>query len=59
MTLVTLTHHNSIDGAVEMLNAGLTDVFISSELTTTFPEDNCNIHITIANIRQGQFVEAN
>ena len=42
-----------------MLNAGLTDVFISSEMTTTFPEDSCNIHSTIANIRPDQFVEAN
>src|SRR5215471_20922250 len=59
MTLVTLTDHNSIDGALEMLDAGLTDVFISSEMTTTFPEDGCNIHITIANITQEQFKEAN
>jgi glycosyltransferase involved in cell wall biosynthesis len=59
MTLVTLTDHNSIDGAVEMLDAGLTDVFISAEMTTTFPEDGCNIHMTIANITQEQFKEAN
>jgi glycosyltransferase involved in cell wall biosynthesis len=59
MNLVTLTDHNSINGVLEMLNAGLTDVFISSELTTTFPEDGCNIHITAANIREDQFVEAN
>src|SRR5262245_52285735 len=59
MTLVTLTDHNSIDGALEVLDAGLPDVFISSEMTTTFPEDGCNIHITIANIRQDQFIEAN
>jgi glycosyltransferase involved in cell wall biosynthesis len=59
MTLVTLTDHNSIDGALEMLNAGLPDVFISTEMTTTFPEDGCNIHVTIANITPEQFKEAN
>jgi glycosyltransferase involved in cell wall biosynthesis len=59
MTLVTLTDHNSIDGALEMLDAGLPDVFISSEMTTTFPEDGCNIHITIANVTPEQFKEAN
>ena len=37
MTLITLTDHNSIDGALEMLDAGFPDVFISSEMTTTFP----------------------
>ena len=59
MTLVTLTDHNSIDGALEMLDAGLPGVFISAEMTTTFPEDGCNIHITIANVTPDQFKEAN
>jgi glycosyltransferase involved in cell wall biosynthesis len=59
MTLVTLTDHNSIDGVLEMLNAGLAGVFISAEMTTTFPEDGCNIHITIANVTEEQFREAN
>jgi len=59
MTIVTLTDHNSIDGVLEMLSAGLSNVFISSEMTTTFPEDGCNIHITIANVTQDQFNEAN
>src|SRR5215471_15866716 len=59
MTLVTLTDHNSINGGLEMLSAGLPDVFISAEMTTTFPEDGCNIHVTIANITEEQFKEAN
>src|SRR5215831_19022699 len=58
MSLVTLTDHNSIDGALTMLNAGLPDVFISAEMTTTFPEDGCNIHVTIANVTEAQFKEA-
>lgn len=59
MTLVTLTDHNSIDGVLEMLHAGFAGVFISAEMTTTFPEDGCNIHITIANVTEAQFREAN
>ena len=59
MSLVTLTDHNSIDGVREMLDRGLHDVFISSEMTTTFPEDGCNIHITVANMTEAQFSEVN
>ena len=59
MSLVTLTDHNSIDGVREMLDRGLPDVFISSEMTTTFPEDGCNIHITVANMTETQFSEVN
>jgi glycosyltransferase involved in cell wall biosynthesis len=57
MTLVTLTDHNSIDGVKELLDAGLPDVFISAEMTTTFPEDGCNIHVTVANMTEAQFAE--
>ncbi|MGQ0507143.1 MAG: glycosyltransferase [Myxococcaceae bacterium] len=59
MSLVTLTDHNSIDGVLQLLAAGHRDVFISAEMTTTFPEDGCNIHITIANVTEAQFREAN
>ncbi len=59
MALVTLTDHNSIDGVKQLVDAGRPDVFISSELTTTFPEDGCNIHVTVANVTEAQFAEAN
>ncbi len=58
MSLVTLTDHNSIDGVKALLDAGKKDVFISAEMTTTFPEDGCNIHVTIANMTEAQFAEA-
>lgn len=57
MGLVTLTDHNSIDGVRELLDAGLPDVFISAEITTTFPEDGCRIHVTVANVTELQFAE--
>ncbi len=59
MSLVTLTDHNSIDGVREMLDAGFPDVFISAEMTTTFPEDGCNIHVTVANMSEAVFGEIN
>jgi glycosyltransferase involved in cell wall biosynthesis len=59
MGLVTITDHNSIDGVKELQDAGYPDVFASAEFTTTFPEDGCNIHITVANITEGQFAELN
>jgi glycosyltransferase involved in cell wall biosynthesis len=58
MSLVTITDHNSIDGVRELLDKGLPDVFISAEMTTTFPEDGCRIHVTVANVTEAQFREA-
>lgn len=57
MSLVTITDHNSIDGVLRLLDAGLPDVFISAEMTATFPEDGCNIHVTVANMTEAQFRE--
>jgi glycosyltransferase involved in cell wall biosynthesis len=57
MSIVTLTDHNSIDGVRELLDAGHADVFISAEMTTTFPDDGCNIHVTVANMTEAQFAE--
>jgi glycosyltransferase involved in cell wall biosynthesis len=59
MTLVTLTDHNTIDGVKELLDAGLPGVFISAEMTATFPEDGCNIHVMVANVSEQQFAEVN
>ncbi len=59
MDLVTLTDHNSIDGVRELLDAGHRDVFISAEMTASFPEDGCNIHVTVANVSEAQFAEIN
>ena len=58
MSLITITDHNSIDGVKVLLDKGLPDVFISSELTATFPEDGCNIHVTVTNVTEAQFREA-
>jgi glycosyltransferase involved in cell wall biosynthesis len=48
MSLVTLTDHNSISGCLEI--AHLPDVFISEEVTTYFPQDQCKAHVLVHNI---------
>lgn len=53
MNFVTITDHNSIDGALEI--AHLPNVFISSEITTTFPENNCKIHCLVHGISEIEF----
>jgi glycosyltransferase involved in cell wall biosynthesis len=52
MSHVTITDHNSIHGALEI--AHLPQVFISEEITTYFPEDNCKIHLLAYNITEKQ-----
>lgn len=52
MSMVTITDHNTIDGALEI--AHLPDVFISEEVTTYFPEDGCKIHVLALNITEQQ-----
>src|SRR5687768_8482201 len=47
MSFVTLSDHDSIDGAVYFLNKhpDLTDFFISEEVETYFPETGQRVHI--------------
>lgn len=53
MDYVTITDHNTINGALEM--AHLPGTFISSEITTQFPEDRCQVHVVVLNIREEDF----
>ncbi|HSM89329.1 MAG TPA: glycosyltransferase, partial [Desulfobacterales bacterium] len=55
MTLVTVTDHNKIDGALEI--AHLPGVFISEEVTSYFPEDGCKIHVIFYNITEAQHAD--
>jgi len=50
MSLVTITDHNTIAGALEI--AHLPDVFISEEVTTYFPEDGCKVHVLVYRITE-------
>lgn len=53
MDFVTVSDHNRIDGALDI--AHLPGTFISSEITTYFPEDDCKIHCLVAGISEAQF----
>lgn len=53
MDYVTISDHNCIRGALEI--AHLPHTFISSELTTYFPENGCKIHCLVSGITAGQF----
>lgn len=50
MDMVTISDHNTIEGALSI--AHLPDTFISEEITTFFPEDNCKVHILAWDIHQ-------
>ena len=50
MNFVTITDHNSIRGPLEIAHHD--DVFISEEVTVTFPEDKCEIHVVTLNINE-------
>ncbi len=52
MSHVTITDHNSINGALEI--AHLPNTFIGEEITTYFPEDRCKLHVLAYNITEAQ-----
>ncbi len=55
MTLVTLTDHDTIDGALEI--AHLPGTFLSCEVTVRFPEDGCPFHCLVFGIDEKQHRE--
>ena len=55
MNGVTITDHNVIDGCLEL--AHLSDSFVSEEVTTYFPSDECKLHVLVYDITEAQHVE--
>ncbi|SJZ65243.1 Glycosyltransferase involved in cell wall bisynthesis [Trichlorobacter thiogenes] len=55
MDYVTITDHNAIGGALEI--AHLPRTFISAEITTHFPENDCKAHVVVLHISEAQFGE--
>ncbi len=53
MNFVTISDHNTIDGALEI--ADQPNTFISCEVTTYFPEDRCKIHFLVIGITEQKF----
>src|SRR5207248_8300532 len=55
MDYVTITDHDTIEGCLRILD--LPKTFISEEITTYFPQDQCKIHILIWGISEAQHGE--
>ncbi|THB69696.1 MAG: glycosyl transferase, partial [Desulfovibrio sp.] len=55
MDRVTITDHNTIDGALEI--AHLEGTFISEEVTAHFPEDKCKTHVLVWDIDEAIHAE--
>lgn len=53
MRFVTLTDHNTIDGALRI--AHLPDTFLSVEVTTRFPEDDLPLHVLVWNLSEEDY----
>ena len=52
MDLVTITDHDTIEGSLEI--AHLPNTFISEEVTASFPEDGCKVHVLVYDINEKQ-----
>lgn len=55
MDFVTVTDHDTIDGALELVEKYPEDTFVSVEVTARFPEDNCKAHVLVYDITVPQF----
>lgn len=47
MDLVTITDHDEVRGAVELVERGFEGVVVGEEVTVYFPEDRCKLHVLV------------
>ncbi|GAA6138925.1 glycosyltransferase [Arenicella sp. 4NH20-0111] len=57
MDFVTLTDHDDIRGSLELTQSYPNDTFMSCEVTTFFPEDNCKVHVLVYGLDEEQYLE--
>ncbi len=50
MDLVTITDHDTIKGAMELVERGFERFVVGEEVTTRFPEDGCKVHVLVWNL---------
>jgi len=55
MDFVTITDHDTIDGCLQI--ADLPKTFLSEQVTTYFPQDQCKIHLLVWGISEAQHAE--
>lgn len=51
MDLFTLTDHDTIKGAMELADRGFQGVIVGQEVTVSFPEDRCKLHVLVWGLR--------
>lgn len=59
MDFVTVTDHNTIEGGLELVEKYPDDTFLSVEVTTYFPENNCKLHVLVYDITPEHFSRIN
>ncbi len=59
MNFITITDHNSIEGALLLKAQFPEEIIVGMEATTYFPEDGCKIHILIFGLNEEQGIEIN
>ncbi|MEL7473833.1 MAG: glycosyltransferase [Planctomycetota bacterium] len=47
MDLVTITDHDTIDGAMTLVERGFQDFVVGQEVSVLFPEDRCKLHVLV------------
>lgn len=57
MDLVTISDHDTIEGALELRAEHPDDTFLSEEVSAVFPEDGCVVHTLALDITEAQHVE--
>ncbi len=55
MDLVAITDHDTISGALTI--ADRPDVIVGCEVTASFPNDNCDVHLNVLDITESQFAD--
>ncbi len=55
MNLVTITDHDDIRGCLELVARYPDNTFISCEITSYFPEDQCKVHVLVYGITEAQY----
>ena len=57
MDAVTITDHDSIEGCLRIVH--LPDTFMGCEVTATFPDEFCQVHVLVYHVSEEQFGEIN
>lgn len=57
MDLVTITDHDTIGGAMELVERGFAGVVVGQEVSVVFPEDGCKLHVLVWGLSAEQDAE--